>query len=809
MMRPARKANRTAQAPTAQPVAFPAPTGGWVENLNIATGGPGTARVMENIFPGVQGCRVRGGRKKVATVGARVKSMFTYQSGVVNRMFAATSAAIYDITGLIPSTVPTAAVSGMTSGYWSTVQMGTAGGEFLVAVNGTDTPRTFDGTTWATTAITGVTSSELSYVSKHKSRLWFVQKNSLKAWYLPVDSIAGAAADLSLAGIMQRGGSLMFIATWSQDAGDGQDDRIVFVSTEGEVAVYQGSNPASAADWSLVGLYNITKPLGPKCHFPAGGDLVIGTETGLIPLSAVTQKDPAAMDVSALSVAIEQSWRDQVKRRTVDQPMELFKWPRENMLMVSLPHDQTTSFVANIQTGAWCKYIGWDVQAATVFRDQMYIGDRAGFVYAAEVGGSDEGAATGGAFVPTVDNGNLATAVLNASSLATVDVGGGPTNESGWFDIKPDGTTAYFCLGQNPVVYQFTLSTPGNIATATYSGKSFSVSDQISISRGTPFVFSPDGLNFFMTRNGVYKYTLTTSWDISTASYTGQFFSTASQDSSANGLAFRPDGMRMLVLGFSSKQVYQYSLSTPWNLATASYDGIALTGLGASDGQPIDICFGADGSALYISDYNRRRVAQYSLPSPWTLSGASFLRALSVDTEPGPGLPYGIRINPAGTRFYVKGENRPWYQYDLGTTSTPIAITGSPYICKLSYMPSDLGGTATEKTVGMIRARFLSSSPIAPQLSVATNYSVDFPPAPAATAIPAGGGSLWGVARWGVSRWGSGDISAVRGTYDTGWISVGANGQVVAPQWQIVIDGDGRPSAELLVIDVLIEPGGI
>jgi hypothetical protein len=77
------------------------------------------------------------------------------------------------------------------------------------------------------------------------------------------------------------------------------------------------------------------------------------------------------------------------------------------------------------------------------------------------------------------------------------------------------------------------------------------------------------------------------------------------------------------------------------------------------------------------------------------------------------------------------------------------------------------------------------------------------------TAVPANNGAYWGVARWGVSRWGSGDISAVRGTYDTGWISVGANGQVIAPQLQIVVNGAGRPSAELLAIDVLIEPGGI
>jgi sugar lactone lactonase YvrE len=804
MMQPARKVNRKAQAPTAQPVQFPAPIGGWVENVNIATGGPGTARVMENIFPGVQGCRVRGGRQKVATVGARVKSMFTYQAGVTNRLFAATSAAIYDITGLNPTTVPTASVSGMASGYWSTVQMGTAGGEFLVAVNGTDTPRTFNGSSWATTSITGVTSSELSYVSKHKSRLWFVRKNSLTAWYLPVDSIAGAAADLSLTGVMQRGGSLMFIATWSQDTGDGQDDRIVFVSTEGEVAVYEGSNPASAADWSLVGLYNITKPLGPKCHFRAGGDLVIGTESGLVPLSAVTQKDPAAMDVSAMSAAIEQSWRDQVKRRTVDQPMELFKWPRENMLMVSLPHDLTTSFVANIQTGAWCKYIGWDVQAATIFNDQMYIGDRAGFVYAAEVGGADEGPATGGLFVPTVGNWDLSTAVYGGTSFSLSGQDASPTGVA----FRLDGLKMYVVGDDNNRVFQYTLATAWNAGTASYDGVSFVVSSQDNFP--ADLAFSADGTKMYVVGNGtdtVYQYSLSTAWDISTASYSSIFFTISFFGVDVVGLAFSGDGTKMYVS--HSATVYQYSLSTAWNISTASYSnksfivhvpGVAVTG----------VSFETGGTEMYFSVTGgvTNKVFQYSLLTAWDVSSASF-SGREINLAPlGMAFPQGLTFKPDGTRMYIVAGVDSVFQYDLGTTSAPIALTGSPYICKLSYMPSDLGGTATEKTVGMIRARFLSSSPIAPQLSVATNYSVDFPPAPAATAIPVGG-SLWGVARWGVSRWGSGDISAVRGTYDTGWISVGANGQVIAPQWQIVINGDGRPSAELLAIDVLIEPGGI
>ena len=805
-MRPARKANRTAQAPTAQPVSFPAPVGGWVENLNIAMGAPGTARVMENIFPGVQGCRVRGGRKKVATVGARVKSMFTYQSGVVSRMFAATSAAIYDITSLIPTTVPTASVSGMGSGYWSTVQMGTAGGEFLVAVNGANTPRTFDGLNWATTSITGVTSAELSYVSKHKSRLWFVRKNSLTAWYLPVDSIAGAAADLSLTGVMQRGGSLMFIATWSQDAGDGQDDRIVFVSTEGEVAVYQGSNPASAADWSLVGLYNISKPLGPKCHFRAGGDLVIGTESGLVPLSAVTQKDPAAMDVSALSGAIEQSWRDQVKRRTVDQPMELFTWPRENMLMVSLPHDLTTSFVANIQTGAWCKYIGWDVQAATVFNGQMYIGDRAGFVYAAEVGGADEGPTTGDLFVPGVPDPGAGPWDL-ASLYPTGVVRGGISGSVTWKDLvfKPDGTRFWTVAGEG--IAPCNPTTAWAINTGTFAGQLGPINGNFQT-----LVWKPDGTIYYtLLENGILEQNTTYHasgaqyfWDINRVSTATVSFS----GGAPFGMAFSADGTKLFV-GLGST-ITQWNLSTAWDVSNRTNSGLTLTlPSGTAGDQPKGFKFKDDGTKLYVAANApaSRRIYSFTLGSAYTLAGAA-LDAYSAS------LPYvaAFTFKPDGTRFYAVNSNTnqivEYGFYGIGIAGGT-ALTGSDYICKLSYMPSDLGGMATEKTVGLMRARFLSSSPLSPQLSVATNYSVDFPAAPAATAVPASSGALWGVAQWGVSRWGSGDISAVRGAYDTGWISVGANGQVIAPQWQMVVNGDGRPSAELLTIDVLIEPGGI
>jgi hypothetical protein len=99
----------------------------------------------------------------------------------------------------------------------------------------------------------GVTSSDLINVASYKSRLWFVEKDSTKAWYLGVSSISGAATSLELGDKFRRGGKLLLIGAISRDAGNGAQDVICFVSSKGEIVIFQGSDPADANNWSQVG----------------------------------------------------------------------------------------------------------------------------------------------------------------------------------------------------------------------------------------------------------------------------------------------------------------------------------------------------------------------------------------------------------------------------------------------------------------------------------------------------------------------------------------------------------------------------
>lgn len=260
---------------------------------------------------------------------------------------------------------------------------------------------TEDGTaTTLATAITGVDTDALSHVNVYRNRQYLVEDGSMNVHYLGAGAIAGAVATLSLAGVFQRGGSVLLTATWSMDAGDGLDDKFIVVSTEGEVAVYEGAYPGDSA-WSLVGRYDMTPPKGRDANMRAGGDLLLATKEGLVPVSAAVTKDPAALGLSAVSAPIEPDWQAlAVDRDSI--PWGIVKWPEKNMAIIATPalaaQGDPQCFVVNVQTGAWARYRNWDVRSLVRHDGQVYFGTNTGTVLQAEVGGSDEGSI----YYPTV-----------------------------------------------------------------------------------------------------------------------------------------------------------------------------------------------------------------------------------------------------------------------------------------------------------------------------------------------------------------------------------------------------------------------
>jgi hypothetical protein len=403
-----------------QLASFPAPTGGKVSNRNLALARdpnqPPGAAVLDDFFPTATGVVLRRGIIRRASIVANdpVLSVFSYISGSVQNLFAAVSTGIRDITTVAaPNTFAGPDVlTGQTSGNWNVVQFATAGGQFLIGVNGTDPAFLYDGTTFSATTITvpfggGLTTADLSYVWAYKQRIYFLQKNSMNVWYLPVDSVGGALTLLPLGGVFVRGGTLTWGQSWSLDSGGsgGLSEQCVFVTTEGEVAAYQGLSPSDSS-WAKVSSYRIGRPMGDKAFMRAGGDIVIATTVGFVSLAAASRLDYAALGQNAVSYPIEDDWAEAVQvRGQTDWRVEV--WPDQQMAMISPPPivgQVPILFVVNVNTGKWCVFNNWDVRSLGLFMGAMFFGSANGTVRQAMVSGTDEGAPYTGQVVPLFED---------------------------------------------------------------------------------------------------------------------------------------------------------------------------------------------------------------------------------------------------------------------------------------------------------------------------------------------------------------------------------------------------------------------
>ncbi len=321
---------------------LPAPVGGWNARDPIGAMGPLDAVFMDNYFPKATTVTLRAGYSNHVTgISGDVETLAAYNYASGSKLFAAAGASIYDVTSSGP--VGAAVVTGQTNARWQTFNVSTAGGSFLYMVNGADAPQLYNGTTWqavtgvsAPISITGVTTSNLIQGNVWKNRVFFVEKNTLKIWYLPVASVGGAAAAIDFTALFGSGGHLVAMATWTLDAGYGMDDHAVFITSEGQVAIYRETDPSSASDFSLVGVYYIGSPVGQRCFERFGSDLLIICQDGLAPLSKALLTSRVNTAVS-LTDKIQQAITDAVTTAGSNFGWECHVYPRDNMVILNVP----------------------------------------------------------------------------------------------------------------------------------------------------------------------------------------------------------------------------------------------------------------------------------------------------------------------------------------------------------------------------------------------------------------------------------------------------------------------------------------
>jgi 6-phosphogluconolactonase (cycloisomerase 2 family) len=259
--------------------------------------------------------------------------------------------------------------------------------------------------------------------------------------------------------------------------------------------------------------------------------------------------------------------------------------------------------------------------------------------------------------------------------------------------FNTDGTKMFITGQSGDDVNEYNLTTGFDVSTASYS-QNFSVSSQETNPHGV--VFNTDGTKMFVVGSGgddVNEYNLTTGFDVSTASYS-QNFSVSSQDTNPRSIAFNSDGTKMFMLGSNGADVNEYTLSSGFDVSTASYS--QNFSVSSQESVPEGMAFNTDGTKMFITGTSGDDVNEYTLSTGFDVSTASYSQNFSVSAQETE--PTGIAFNSDGTKMFIVGTNGiEVNEYTLGSTAIPTGYqavhtttsTDSTYWTDINSMTAD------------------------------------------------------------------------------------------------------------------------
>lgn len=368
---------------------IPAPIGGLNGRDSVANMEATDAVMMENWFPSSTNVSIRKGYTAWNTFSGVCQTIMTYHGLTSTKVYACVNNSgvysVYDATsaGALSSAVVGgggATVEALGNTRFDYINFGTAGGQYLIAVNGTNNPIQFDGTTWTVSGLAGGTPANYQSITVYQKRIFVFSKNTFEVRYWAVETIAGAsAAALNLGSLFKLGGHLAAIISLADDGG-GLVDYIGFVSSEGEVIAYTGSDPSAAATWSLAAHFRIGRPVtvGNRTWCKWGTDALVLCADGVYPLRKAVQAD---RKVEGLSVSdkIRPLLANDIAIYGSKYGWTCMVYPTGDKLIVNVPTSEDVSsyqYVMNTQTGSWTKFTGWTAFCFEVAGETLYMGGK-------------------------------------------------------------------------------------------------------------------------------------------------------------------------------------------------------------------------------------------------------------------------------------------------------------------------------------------------------------------------------------------------------------------------------------------------
>lgn len=340
---------------------------------------------MDNILPDTNRDTLRNGCKQISSVSS--SRLMTYNKKGMETLLFAKGGIIYKLNADNSNAVMQ---SGFNSDNWQYCSFTDSGGNIsTILTNGStdNVQRVYDNS--GTLAITSAYNSATSLIAPcaYKNRMYFAVADTLKVKYSDSQAIAGNLTELNLGSIFRTGGHIVAIANWTQNASTGMANLICFISNEGEIAVYNGLSPEDT-DWTLVGVFRISKPIGLNCICQLGGDIIVITQDGYLPLSEVLSQDRAN------KVEISDKINPIVEGKDFSKDWGVYWYSKKAWLIVNAPSTDTgfthEQHVLVRNTGGWCRFVGWDALSFATLGDNLYFCNGTG-IYQADIGTTDNG----------------------------------------------------------------------------------------------------------------------------------------------------------------------------------------------------------------------------------------------------------------------------------------------------------------------------------------------------------------------------------------------------------------------------------
>lgn len=367
------------QKASIQPATIPAPIGGINTVSSLLSMSPTDAIYTKNIDATAYGLKVRPGYQEYANGfgGDELKTIIPYkgteEDGSEDKLFACTSAGIYDITS--STTSPTLDLTwGTTSSDagWCSFEIFTndAGDRILLVcdlANGLNIYTESTGA-WTVPTITGATAGDLVFVTIWKNRVWYVEKDSNNAWYTSVGTFSGTVTKFNFGNKFIYGGYLKSIHGWSLDSGVGPDDYLVALSSAGDVIVYGGTDPSSSSTFGIIGAFYVGEfPNGRRVALKVGGDLYLLSSYGVISSKdLLAGKNPFTMEGS-ISYKINEVLNVAIRATIDEMGWEMKLLPDLARIVITTPkqtNQMYTQYLFEINLRAWS--IWTDVPMTTV-----------------------------------------------------------------------------------------------------------------------------------------------------------------------------------------------------------------------------------------------------------------------------------------------------------------------------------------------------------------------------------------------------------------------------------------------------------